>query len=249
MDFLDFLWLRRYESNIRPQGYEPCELDCLVLDIWCQWVGSNHRPQRYECCALTSWATLANIRYNYGCGGMNRTYDLKVMSLASYHCSTPRYMVSILRRVIISNYEICQYVFVPYGSDYVYEFIWISYERGFRVYHYSLCFTLFVRWVSDVFHDTLAMPISMRGTAHSAHSGIIPYLGTYPRKMGLITGSYEPSSPLSGWWQTHSYRGARRTHRSGENQDKWYFYNCGLRILVPPWERGLGGFFHQTHRP
>ncbi len=22
---------------------------------------------------------------------MNRTYDLKVMSLASYHCSTPRY--------------------------------------------------------------------------------------------------------------------------------------------------------------
>lgn len=27
----------------------------------------------------------------YGCGGMNRTYDLKVMSLASYHCSTPRY--------------------------------------------------------------------------------------------------------------------------------------------------------------
>ena len=24
---------------------------------------------------------------------MNRTYDLKVMSLASYHCSTPRYIV------------------------------------------------------------------------------------------------------------------------------------------------------------
>ena len=27
----------------------------------------------------------------FGCGGTNRTYDLKVMSLASYHCSTPRY--------------------------------------------------------------------------------------------------------------------------------------------------------------
>ncbi len=30
------------------------------------------------------------IIYN-GCGGVNRTHDLKVMSLASYHCSTPRY--------------------------------------------------------------------------------------------------------------------------------------------------------------
>lgn len=27
----------------------------------------------------------------HGCGGSNRTNDLKVMSLASYHCSTPRY--------------------------------------------------------------------------------------------------------------------------------------------------------------
>ena len=26
----------------------------------------------------------------FGCGGSNRTNDLKVMSLASYHCSTPR---------------------------------------------------------------------------------------------------------------------------------------------------------------
>lgn len=34
--------------------------------------------KRFYCCNL------------FGCGGMNRTYDLKVMSLASYHCSTPR---------------------------------------------------------------------------------------------------------------------------------------------------------------
>ena len=25
------------------------------------------------------------------CGGRDRTYDLQVMSLTSYHCSTPRY--------------------------------------------------------------------------------------------------------------------------------------------------------------
>ncbi len=31
------------------------------------------------------------LDFLYGCGGSNRTNDLKVMSLASYHCSTPRY--------------------------------------------------------------------------------------------------------------------------------------------------------------
>ena len=64
-------------------------------------MGSNHRPQGYESCALTSWATLADnlerfskiLNYANGCGGVNRTHDLKVMSLASYHCSTPRNMV------------------------------------------------------------------------------------------------------------------------------------------------------------
>ena len=28
------------------------------------------------------------------CGGRNRTNDLQVMSLTSYHCSTPRYITS-----------------------------------------------------------------------------------------------------------------------------------------------------------
>ena len=146
-----------------------CELDCLFRNIWtdlifawCQWVGSNHRPRRYECRALTSWATLACIKYNDGCGGMNRTYDLKVMSLASYHCSTPRYtngmmshyceldcstpryMVFFWRRVIIWNSGICQYVFSQCGSDYVYAVVQIEYERALIVYPHTLFFIVFV---------------------------------------------------------------------------------------------------------
>ena len=31
---------------------------------------------------------------NLGCGGRDRTTDLQVMSLTSYHCSTPRYNLS-----------------------------------------------------------------------------------------------------------------------------------------------------------
>jgi hypothetical protein len=33
--------------------------------------------------------------YFVGGGGRTRTYDLRVMSPTSYHCSTPRYIISI----------------------------------------------------------------------------------------------------------------------------------------------------------
>ncbi len=143
--FLFFLWLRRYESNIRPQGYEPCELPLLYSAIygtgkWCQWVGSNHRPRRYECRALTSWATLASQK--------------------------------VWRRVIIWNSGICQYVFLLCGSDYVFGAGQISYERGRRAYLRRIFFIVFVHRVSGVPDDTQKRLRWSRGTAHFARSAI-----------------------------------------------------------------------------
>ena len=191
---------------------------------------------------------------------MNRTYDLKVMSLASYHCSTPRYtngmmshyceldcstpryMVFFWRRVIIWNSGICQYVFSQCGSDYVYEVLRIEYERGLIAYPSRIFFILFVHWVSGASLDTRKTHRWGRGADHSAHSAIRRYPDTYPTKMEPTPGSYVPNSPLSGWWRTHSYQGYYRTHELGGNRDRLY--------LVAPLIRGdYGGFAHFLQNP
>lgn len=56
--------LRGKDSNLRPQGYEPCKLPLLYPTI---------------------------KKELYRCGGRIRTYDLQLMRLASYLCSTPQY--------------------------------------------------------------------------------------------------------------------------------------------------------------
>ena len=53
-----------------------------------------------------------------GCGGRNRTNDLQVMSLTSYHCSTPRYIFrcAVLSRIfpkasakVLLFFDICKF--------------------------------------------------------------------------------------------------------------------------------------------
>ncbi len=54
-----------------------------------KYTGMNQKSKKF----FTIFSHFLNIwLYIFdGCGGVNRTHDLKVMSLASYHCSTPRY--------------------------------------------------------------------------------------------------------------------------------------------------------------
>jgi len=57
---------------------------------------------------------ILNVRYDnffklpnlFCCGGWTRTTDLQVMSLPSYHCSTPRYYVEMTRLELVSYKEL-----------------------------------------------------------------------------------------------------------------------------------------------
>lgn len=41
------------------------------------------------------WGVSSTAKYSLCCGDRARTCDLYVMSVASYHCSTPRFSVSV----------------------------------------------------------------------------------------------------------------------------------------------------------
>lgn len=70
---------------------------------WYQGWGSNPRPRAYESHALPTelpWQEAAELfkarqRDFFGCGGRTRTANLKVMSLARCHFSTPRRQILI----------------------------------------------------------------------------------------------------------------------------------------------------------
>ncbi len=49
------------------------------------------------------YSAIQALQKLYGCGGMNRTYDLRIMSPTSYHCSTPRYILEKLCGDYIEN--------------------------------------------------------------------------------------------------------------------------------------------------
>lgn len=55
------------------------------------------RPKILFLVGLNIWtiSTHSGSRKVYGCGGGTRTPDLKVMSLVSYHCSTPRFFCKV----------------------------------------------------------------------------------------------------------------------------------------------------------
>ena len=53
-------------------------------------------------------------KYFFSCGGWIRTTDLKVMSLPSYHCSTPRYNILIIIEMLyILRASYLQLVYSP----------------------------------------------------------------------------------------------------------------------------------------
>lgn len=79
---------------VAPLGFEPrlggLEPPLLPLQI----IGQYMRMQRNRTTiskSLNLAATIATTLSFYCCGGSTRTRDLQVMSLTSYHCSTPRY--------------------------------------------------------------------------------------------------------------------------------------------------------------
>ena len=74
-----FRWLRRYESNIRPQGYEPCELPLL-------YSASN---------VETLYWKIQNVKKKNGIRSRDRTYDLWLRRPLLFHWAmrTRRYYI------------------------------------------------------------------------------------------------------------------------------------------------------------
>ena len=69
---MEILWLRRYESNIRPQGYEPCELPLLYSAEKWQWKMCLNLEETSEAMSLMMLARLhsANTLYMVPMGGL-----------------------------------------------------------------------------------------------------------------------------------------------------------------------------------
>ena len=60
-----------------------------------------------------------------GCGGRDRTTDLQVMSLTSYHCSTPRYNTSFSKGTakLLLFFDICKFISTKKIMQKVYIYI------------------------------------------------------------------------------------------------------------------------------
>ena len=74
MDFLGFLWLRRYESNIRPQGYEPCELPLLYSAIY-KWYDEPLLRVRLLYSAIYKWYDEPLLRVRLLYSAIYKWYD------------------------------------------------------------------------------------------------------------------------------------------------------------------------------